>query len=99
MNDNDNKVSFGVTWKNATVTDCYFHLTQNVMRKANEIGMKEDYEKNDRLRLALRCLLSSAMVLSSDVTETFLILVDNMPGHEKMPELLVYSRQTTARTQ
>jgi len=69
------------------------------MRKANEIGMKEDYEKNDRLRLALRCLLSSAMVLSSDVTETFLILVDNMPGHEKMPELLVYSRQTTARTQ
>jgi len=42
---------------NATVTGCYFHLTQSVMRKVNEIGMKEDYEKNDSLRLTFAAYL------------------------------------------
>jgi len=27
---------------NATVTSCYLHLTQSVMRKVNEIGMKQN---------------------------------------------------------
>jgi len=63
---------------NATVTGCYFNLTQSVMRKLNEIGMKEDYKMNDVLRLALRFLPALAMVPSSDVTEVFLILADNM---------------------
>ena len=90
MNDNDDEVSFGVTSKYATVTGCYFQLTRSVTWKANEMGMKEDHEKNDRLRLALRCLPALAMVPSSGVTEAFLILVDNMPGQEKMPELLAY---------
>jgi len=80
------------------------NVTQSVMRKVNESGMKEDYKKNDKLRLAFRCLPALAMVPSSDVTEAFLILADNMPGHENIPEILAYfehaySRQTTARTQ
>jgi len=48
------------------------------MRKVNEIGMKENYEMNDSLRLALRCLPALAMVSSSDVTEVFFILADNI---------------------
>jgi len=63
---------------NATVLDCYFHLTPSVMRKV-EIGMKEDYKKNDSLRLPIRCLPASATVFSSDITEAFLLLADNMP--------------------
>ena len=46
--------------------------------KINEIGMKEDYEKNDGLRLALHCLPAFAMVPSSDVTDVFLVLADNI---------------------
>jgi len=42
--------------------------------------MKENYEKNGSLKLAIRCLPVLAMVFSSDVTEVFLILADNMPG-------------------
>jgi len=30
---------------NATVAGCYFHFTQSVMRKVNEIGMNEGYER------------------------------------------------------
>jgi len=56
---------------------CYFHSTQIVVRKVNEIRMKEDYKKNDSLRLAIRCLPTLDMVPSSDVTDVFLILTDN----------------------
>jgi len=48
------------------------------MRKVNEIGIKDDHEKNDCLRLAFRCLAALDMVPSSDVTESFLILADNI---------------------
>jgi len=50
---------------------CYFHLTQSVMRKVDEIGMKEDYGESDSLRLVLRCLPALTRVLSSDVTDVF----------------------------
>jgi len=48
------------------------------MRIVNEIVMIKDLEKNDTLRLAFRCLPAIDMVPSSDVTEVFLILDDNM---------------------
>jgi len=63
--------AFRSTFPSATVTGCYFHLTQSVMRKVNEIGMKEDNKKKDSLRLPLRCLPTLAMVPSSDVAEVF----------------------------
>jgi len=46
-------------------------LAKSILRKVDEIGMKEDCEKNDSLGLALRCLSALAMVPSSDVTEFF----------------------------
>jgi len=41
--------AFRSAFPSATVTSCYFHLTQSVMRKVNETGMKEDHERNDSL--------------------------------------------------
>jgi len=49
-----------------------------VLRKVNEIGMKEDCKKNNSLRLAIRCLPALAMFPSSDVVEVFFILADNI---------------------
>ena len=39
--------AFRSAFPNATVTGCYFHLTQSAMRKVNEIGMKDDYENSE----------------------------------------------------
>jgi len=33
--------AFRSAFPSATVTGCYFYLTQNVIRKVNEIGMKK----------------------------------------------------------
>jgi len=41
------------------------------MRKDNEIGMKENHERIDSLRLAIRCLPALDMVPSSIITEVF----------------------------
>ena len=48
------------------------------------------------VRLAIGCLPASVMFPSSEVTEVFLILAENMPGHKKMPELLAYFEHTYA---
>ena len=49
------------------------------------------------LRMAVRCLPALAMVPSADVTDAFLTLADNMPDHDKMPELLSYFEHTYIR--
>ena len=59
--------------------------------------MKSDYESDDNLRIAVRCLPALAMVPSTDVAEAFWILADYMPEHEKMPELLAYFEHTFIR--
>jgi len=41
--------AFRSAFPNAAVTGSCFHLTQSVMQKVNEIGMKADCEKNDSL--------------------------------------------------
>ena len=42
--------AFSGTCPDATVTGCYFHLCQSVIRKVNEIKLKTEYETNDEVR-------------------------------------------------
>jgi len=63
----------------------------------NEIGIKGDYESDDNLKIAVRCLPALAMVPSSDVVDAFLVLADNMPNNDQMPELLSYFEHTYVR--
>jgi len=48
--------AFRSAFPNATVTGCYFHLTQSVMRNVNRNGMKEEYEKNDMFKIGYSLL-------------------------------------------
>ena len=49
------------------ILGCYFHLTQSIFRKVNEIGMNSDDESDYNLRIAVRCLPALAMVPSSNI--------------------------------
>jgi len=64
-------------YPDATVTGCYFHLCQSVIRKVNEIRMKMDYENNEEIRSYVRCLLALAFVLPDDVEEAFELLSES----------------------
>ena len=76
------------------ILDCYFLLTQIILSQVNESGMKSDYESDDNLRIAVRCLPALAMVSSIDLAEVFWTPADDMPEHEKMPELQAYFEHT-----
>lgn len=58
--------------------------------------MKSDYETSDELCVAVRAL---AMVPRDDVADAFDLHGNNMPEHEKMPELLrtLCGRRRTGR--
>ena len=86
--------AFTHEYPGASVTGCYFHLSQSVLHKINELGMKTDYESDDELRGCVRCLSALAHVPVDDVAESFDLLSEQMPEHEKMNELLSYFEHT-----
>jgi hypothetical protein len=89
--------AFRDAFPSARVSGCYFHLSQSVLRKVNEIGMKMEYERNDEVRGAVRCLAALSHVPVDDVIEAFEILAESMPANEHMDELLTYFEHTYIR--
>jgi hypothetical protein len=81
----------------AVTTGCYFHLTQSIVRKVNEIGMKSAYENDDTIRQSVRCLSALAFVPTFDVGDAFDILADDMPAHDYMNELVSFFEHTYIR--
>ena len=82
--------AFETAYPVAMVTGCYFHLTQCVICKVNEIGMKTAYENDDAIRGSVRCLSALAFVPIADVADAFDILADDMPAHDHMNELVSF---------
>lgn len=54
--------AFREAFPNAVVSGCFFHLSQSIMRKVNELGLKIEYENNDEVSVGLFCfhVLSSS---------------------------------------
>ena len=63
--------AFAAACPNARILGCYFHLTQSILRKVNEIGVKSDNESDDNLGIAVRCLFALTTVPSTDAAEAF----------------------------
>ena len=42
--------AFRVTYPNSTITGCYFHLCQSVLRKTQQLGLCTLYDTNDEVR-------------------------------------------------
>ena len=89
--------AFNAAYPSATVSGCYFHLCQSVLRKINDLGMKADYETSHDLRISIRCLPALAHVPADDVAEAFDLLAESMPSHDRMNELLSYFEHTYVR--
>lgn len=89
--------AFREKFHSCRVTGCYFHLSQAVLRKVIELGMRSDYDENDELRGMIRCLPALAYVREEDVVDSFELLAESMPQHDRMPELLSYFEHTYIR--
>ena len=89
--------AFEAAYPQSVVTGCYFHLTQSVVRKVNEIGMKLEYQNDDAIRESVRCLSALAFVPPPDVIEAFELLADSFPDHDHSAELLSFFEHTYIR--
>jgi len=89
--------AFRSHFPDARITGCYFHLSQSVMRKVGEIGMRPSYDSDDDIRTMVRCLAALAHVPAEDVGSSFEALAAAMPQHPCMDELLAYFENTYVR--
>ena len=89
--------AFAQRFPQAVVTGCYFHLSQSIVRKVSEIGMKSDYENDNDIRCSVRCLAALAFVPAVDVQNAFTLLADSMPHHDHMDELISFFEHTYVR--
>lgn len=89
--------AFGQRFPLAQVSGCYFHLTQSVLRKVNEVGLKVDYETRDDVRGTIRCLAALSHVPPDDVAAAFDLLSDEMPQVEHLDEVYTYFKHTYIR--
>ena len=90
--------AFRVTYTNSTMTGCYFHLCQSVLRETQELGpyVRTLYGANDEVRGMIRCLPPLAHVPVEDVLDAFEELA-TVPEHQEIDELLTYFEHTYIR--
>lgn len=81
----------------ARITGCYFHLTQSVLRKVQELGLKTAYETDETFCQFARCLSALAFVPENDVADAFDELVEDLPQHERIEELVTYFEHSYIR--
>jgi hypothetical protein len=89
--------AFAQGFPHASISGCYFHLTQSVVRKVSEMGLKQAYDSDDELRGFIRCLAALAFVPTDAVVDAFEVLVETMPEHDRINELVTYFENTYIR--
>ena len=86
--------AFRLAFPNATMKGCLFHLSQSVMRKVGELGLKVNFESDPDFNMAVKSLTALSFVPENDVLERFLELVDSFPDLERVDELIAYFEVT-----
>lgn len=76
------------------VKGCYFHLTQNLIRKLNSVGLKSAFENDLDVKLKLKSLPALAFVPADDVKTIFLQLADTFPAEDAYDEVITYFYST-----
>jgi MULE transposase domain len=90
--------AFDISYPDAVISGCYFHICQSVLRKTNEVGLKAVYENDIAVCLYIRCLPALAFVPETDVLEAFDILEDSQPQDiDHLDELTSYFEHTYVR--
>ena len=86
--------AFRLAYPNASVKGCLFHLSQSVIRKVGELGLKSQFENNPEFNMAVKSLMALSFVPIDDVLPRFHELADSFPDIERVNELIAYFEVT-----
>ena len=89
---------FEVEWPLTTVKGCFFHLTQNLWRKIQAIGLQSDYMHDEDLALRLRMLPALAFASPIDVPELFPLVIEQLDIPEATELGLYFEKTYVGRT-
>ena len=84
--------AFRAKFPHADVTGCFFHLSQSVIRKVSELGLKRAYETDQEFSMLVRCLPALAFVPPEEVPERFEDLVATFPDEAGVNALVTTSK-------
>ena len=73
---------------------CFFHLTQNIWRKVQAVGLQADYINDEDLAMRIRQIPALAFVHPFDVYELFDRVALLLPPTPEAAELLDYFQRT-----
>ena len=83
-----------ITFPLAEVKGCYFHLTQNLVKKINQVGLKSQFQSDLTLKLMLKSFAALSFVPESDVKTVFVELANSFPDDSEYSDLITYFQYT-----
>lgn len=81
----------------SVVSCCFFHLSQSVIRRVTELGLKVRYETDGNFQMLVKSLSSLAFVPNDDLYEVFEQLAATFPDEPVCNDLLTYFESTYIR--
>ena len=85
--------SFQQLWPNTQVKDCFFHLTQNVWRKVQGVGLQARYSQDAELVISIRLLPTLAFAPPDGVPQLFALVAEQLDIPESR-DLILYFENT-----
>ena len=71
--------SFEHTWPNCMVKGCFFHLSRNIWRKVQAVGMQGLYCQNQELAIRIRMIPALAYAAPYEVPDMFAEVAAQLP--------------------
>ncbi|KAI6655799.1 hypothetical protein LOD99_1941 [Oopsacas minuta] len=86
--------SFEHVWPNTVVKCCFFHLTQNIWRHVQSVGLQSDYTHDEELAMCIRKIPALAFARPADVPDLFEQVSMDLPLTSEIGELVDYFERT-----
>lgn len=79
------------------ISGCFFHLSQSIIRKVQELGLKRRYETDIDFSILVKSLSALAFVPVADVPDLFAELTEEFPDEPECNDLINYFQATYIR--
>ncbi|KAI6657779.1 hypothetical protein LOD99_522 [Oopsacas minuta] len=86
--------SFEHVWPNTVVKCCFFHLTQNIWRHVQSVGLQSAYTHDEELAMCIRRIPALAFARPADVHDLFDQVAMDLPLTSEIGELVDYFERT-----